>query len=200
MQFRSIKLDQFLLAVLILLALFAFWTIQRLNRVDEKLGWLKQQMNSSSNINSRIWPGGEIFKRRPKILCWILSVQTEDNINRSQAVRETWGKRCDRLIIVRNGTKLEELEPQNLLILPVGLRDSRQELWRKVVAAFTYIRSKYLDQFDWFMKADDDTYVLVEFLRSFLARSSPERPIYYGSKFKPFVKQGYMSGGKWNRD
>lgn len=55
--------------------------------------------------------------------------------------------------------------------------------------------SNFRDQADWFLKADDDTYVVVENLRYMLEPYQPSQPIYFGCKFKPYVKQGYMSGG-----
>ena len=55
--------------------------------------------------------------------------------------------------------------------------------------------SNFSDQADWFMKADDDTYVIVENLRHMLQSHNSSQPIYFGCKFKPYVKQGYMSGG-----
>lgn len=36
---------------------------------------------------------------------------------------------------------------------------------------------------------------MLENLRYMLYPYSPSFPIYFGCKFKPFVKQGYMSGG-----
>lgn len=55
--------------------------------------------------------------------------------------------------------------------------------------------SSYLDKADWFLKADDDTYVIVENMRLLLSRFSPDKPVYLGRRFRRFVHQGYMSGG-----
>jgi glycoprotein-N-acetylgalactosamine 3-beta-galactosyltransferase len=38
-------------------------------------------------------------------------------------------------------------------------------------------------------------YAVVENLRFMLHAYSPDMPLYFGCKFRPFVAQGYMSGG-----
>ncbi|CAH8571755.1 unnamed protein product [Schistosoma haematobium] len=53
----------------------------------------------------------------------------------------------------------------------------------------------YANDYDYFMKADDDSYVIVENLRKILHKENPDKPFIMGRRFKPFVKQGYMSGG-----
>ena len=48
-------------------------------------------------------------------------------------------------------------------------------------------------KWSWLLKADDDTYVIVENLKLFLAEYSPFKPYYFGKRFKPYGE--YMSGG-----
>ena len=45
------------------------------------------------------------------------------------------------------------------------------------------------------MKADDDTYVILENLRFLLSDYNTSDPIWFGCEFDVIVKEGYMSGG-----
>ena len=58
-----------------------------------------------------------------------------------------------------------------------------------------YVYKNHFNKGDWFLKADDDTFVILENLRYMLYQYSTNFPIYFGFKFKPYVDQGYMSGG-----
>ena len=44
-----------------------------------------------------------------------------------------------------------------------------------------YMYDNYLERYNWFMRSDDDVYVRVERLQSFLSRLDPTEPLYIGS-------------------
>jgi len=52
----------------------------------------------------------------------------------------------------------------------VGLNvtEGHDNLWGKTRAAFQYVYTHYRDDADWFLKTDDDTYVIMENLRLLL--------------------------------
>ena len=71
----------------------------------------------------------------------------------------------------------------------------RDHLVERTMRSFDYIYTHYLDEADWFVKADDDTYVIMENLRYLLSAHHPDQLAYFGHHFKAVVSQGYMSGG-----
>lgn len=123
-----------------------------------------------------------------RILCWIMTTP-ENHQTKAIHVHRTWGRRCNKLIFMST-TMDKELDT---VVLPMA--EGRNRLWGKTKAAFKYIYENHINDADWFLKADDDTYTIVENLRFMLYPYNPETPVYFGCKFKPFVKQGYMSGG-----
>lgn len=109
--------------------------------------------------------------------------------SKARHVKATWAKRCNKFIFM--STEADASLPTVALNVPEG----RSHLWAKTRAAFQYLYQHHINDAEWFMKADDDTYVVVENLRYFLSSKNYSEPIYYGCKFKPYVSQGYMSGG-----
>ncbi|XP_011210396.2 glycoprotein-N-acetylgalactosamine 3-beta-galactosyltransferase 1 isoform X1 [Bactrocera dorsalis] len=118
-----------------------------------------------------------------RVLCWIVS-NGKHQKSRAQHVKRTWGRRCNKLIFV---------SWQNDQELGIKPEDSGNS-WSKTQAALKYIYANHLDEADWFFRADDQTYAIMENMRYFLYNYSPETPIYFGHKVKDHISAnaGYV--------
>ena len=125
-----------------------------------------------------------------RICCLILTIPS-NFLTRARAVHETWAPRCDRHFFVSenftNGTITSEQSQfiKQLPRLPIAnFPSGRQHLTEKVTRAFLFVHQHYLHDFDWFVKADDDTYIILDNLRAFLAKQNATEPVTYGYNFK----------------
>jgi glycoprotein-N-acetylgalactosamine 3-beta-galactosyltransferase len=148
-----------------------------------------------------------------RIFCFILT--QPKNINtRAHAVYKAWAHKCDNFKFVlkfpsnltnnneflkfahfnyqSNGQETLDI---NNIIEPGDLnKDEYRNLATKVFLNLRYVYEKY-DYYDWYLKADDDTFVFVDNMRLFLADKDPKQPVTYGYNFKVIVENGYHSGG-----
>ncbi|ESO98079.1 hypothetical protein LOTGIDRAFT_143168, partial [Lottia gigantea] len=128
--------------------------------------------------------------RKVRVLCWIMTQPKQSSEKKCQAIRSTWGKRCDVLLF------FSSKHDYNFPIIGLNVSEGRNHLTGKTIAAFDYIYKHHFNDADWFMKADDDAYVIVENLKYFLSGKNPEDLVYYGQVFTRYVKpHGYNSGG-----
>ncbi|KAK2722852.1 glycoprotein-N-acetylgalactosamine 3-beta-galactosyltransferase 1-like isoform X2 [Artemia franciscana] len=98
-----------------------------------------------------------------KILCF----STFGSNNTKQAIRNTWGKRCDSL----------ELFPDETGFFDVKLR-SRENLDMEL---FRKIYQNNFSKADWFFYIPQDVFVILENARLALAKKDPETPYLIGS-------------------
>ena len=108
---------------------------------------------------------------------------------RARHANRTWVKRFDKHFFVSDAYS------NGLSVMKLNLSAGREHLTAKTMQSYDIIYQRYLNDYDWFMKADDDTYVVVENLRLLLSTHSPEEPVFLGHHFPFPVKQGYLSGG-----
>lgn len=69
-------------------------------------------------------------------------------------VRNTWGKRCNKLLFM---SSRENKKFGSSLIALNMTEETRNTLWEKTKKAFKYIYENHFNDYDWFMKADDDS-------------------------------------------
>ncbi|XP_063964419.1 glycoprotein-N-acetylgalactosamine 3-beta-galactosyltransferase 1-like [Lytechinus pictus] len=158
------------------------------------------QSRTETGISREILAGvtqqGRLNKTR--LLCWIMtSPMTLET--KASTIARTWSKKCHHTLYMssRNSTNF----PGTVIGLEVA--DGRPALWNKTRKSLEYIYKHHFNDADWFLKADDDTYVVVENLMAFLSNRDPAEPVYYGFDFNttlPYLKSkskkiDYPSGG-----
>ncbi|KRX99160.1 Glycoprotein-N-acetylgalactosamine 3-beta-galactosyltransferase 1 [Trichinella pseudospiralis] len=123
----------------------------------------------------------DIVSKKVKVFCLVMTTK-ENHESKARAVHATWLNRCNGYMF---GSSVDDpvLHAVNLNV-PRG----RQYLWRKTRKAFEYIYANLLNDYDWFLKADDDTYVIVENLRLLLSSYDADKPHYFGYMLKYNVR------------
>lgn len=104
-------------------------------------------------------------------------------------MNDTWVKRCDKHLFLLNSKQ------QRHDFLNLDIPDTRKNIVHKMRRAYEIIYERYINEFDWILKTDDDTYVIIENLRYLLSNHNPNKPGHLGYLFKKYLASGYMSGG-----
>ncbi|GKY90436.1 hypothetical protein MPSEU_000017400 [Mayamaea pseudoterrestris] len=147
-------------------------------------------------------------KPRPRLLCVIYTVASGHG--RIQNIRETWGQKCDGLLVASDTA---DPSVDSVKILHKGKEDYGN-MWQKVRSMWEYIYDNYYSDYDFYHMGGDDMFVIVENLRRYLesdeiraaqnggmlTSEQPEEmqiPLYLGERYK-FNGDGndiYNTGG-----
>ena len=137
----------------------------------------------------------------PRVLCLILT-SPKNFLTRTKTINETWAPRCDGYYFISEPStdktpNSREVEiSKKLPIAPIkNITAGYEHLTQKSVLAFLFAYEHHFNDFDWFIKADDDTYLFVDNLRTFLSDKNSSDPVTFGYNFKVIVFKGYHSGG-----
>ncbi|XP_017336005.1 glycoprotein-N-acetylgalactosamine 3-beta-galactosyltransferase 1-B [Ictalurus punctatus] len=160
--------------------------------VEEQKNWRKEKsalfnLNHPHHIGEDSGLADALYKR-VRILCWVMTGPSNLE-KKARHVKATWSRHCNIVLF------MSSVEDPDFPTVGLNTKEGRDQLYWKTINAFHYVQEKHADDADWFLKADDDTYVVVDNLRWVLANHSSDEPVYFGRRFKPYIKQGYMSGG-----
>lgn len=102
------------------------------------------QISNNKNLSAKLYD-------EVKVLCFILT-NPKNHKTKAIAVKETWGKRCNKLVFVSS-----QLDPELDVIHVPLTSEGRVYNVNKTRDGFLYIHDNFLNDYDWFLKADDDT-------------------------------------------
>lgn len=123
-----------------------------------------------------------------KVLCWVMT-NPKNHQTKAEHVRRTWGKRCNKILFMSSKTDVE------LGTVAMPATDTYNGLWGKTKNAFHFIYYNHFDDADWFVKVDDDSYLVLENLRFMLHQYQPETSLYFGHRYSVEDNEdGYMAG------
>lgn len=109
-------------------------------------------------------------------------------------IYNTWGKKCDAIRFFIEDFKKPDNFKSSLIVSVKTHRYPVKNLWEKILLMWKYT-SQHLQKFDWYVKADTDTYVFMENLRMYLEMDKYRNLDYMGHSVEHNGKYPYASGG-----
>ncbi|CAH0474185.1 unnamed protein product [Peronospora belbahrii] len=97
-----------------------------------------------------------------RVLCWVSTYHTNHE-KRLHAIKQTWGKKCDKLLFMSN---VEDLSIPTVQIVAPPLHEMLWQKHREIVQLL--VREYDEEEFDWVFKCDDDTFLIMENLKTLL--------------------------------
>ena len=92
--------------------------------------------------------------------------------------------RCDKVIYMTGPKELGQLDDPQFNFVYLNMTDEYERITEKALLTFEYIYDNLMEEFDWFVRANDDTYIIMENLKLFLANKCPDEKIIYGKILK----------------
>jgi hypothetical protein len=130
----------------------------------------------------------------PRILCGLKT--HAGNHHRVADVADTWGWKCDGFFAASTKT---ERDIGAVDLLHEG-PEKYDNLWQKVRSMAAFMYDYYLDDYDYFLFGDDDTFIIMENLHNYLLSLESAtggrnaQPLYIGSPFSLHYTH-YNTGG-----
>lgn len=114
-----------------------------------------------------------------RILCWIMA--NPKNEHKWMHLKNLYGSHCDKFIIMTSLNKMKKIP--GLELYGVNVPEGRDHLAERVVIGSKHLYEKYYDDYEFFMRVDEDSFFIMENLRYLLAQYDPNMALWIGEKF-----------------
>lgn len=115
----------------------------------------------------------------PRKLLFIGVVTAQKYLDtRAVAINNTWGRGLSDLYYFSAHSGNSDIQLP-IITLP-GVNDSVYPPQRKVYHMLKYMHDHFIEEYDFFMRSDDDVYVKTDLLHELLSRVNPAQDIYMG--------------------
>ncbi|ETN86311.1 hypothetical protein NECAME_06019 [Necator americanus] len=121
--------------------------------------------------------------RKGRLLCFVITTPKHHS-TRVPAINETWLPRCDHGQFFTS-LEMDSSIPHSTILAKIP--DDYNYLFHKTLLSFYYAYTEISSEFEWYYKADDDTYVIMEHMYEYLATLDPNEPYYLGYNLKPYL-------------
>lgn len=160
-----------------------------LNQPEKVLNQPSHQMDTK-NIPFDTKPADELYSE-VKVLCWVM-ISPKSHRTRGILIKNTWGRRCNKLLF------MSTIPDPEIDSIALPMKEKITHLWTKTTKAFQFIHDNHFNDFDWFLKADDDTFMIMENVRHMLYQYRPQTALYFGHRMTGNGSlDGFMQGGAY---
>lgn len=151
-------------------------------------------------------PTQKTKSNEPTLFCFILA-NPDNFFHKTTAVYKTWATKCDDFrfvsvipkLYLNEETKYFKLADNQVsievdrpfpLLQPAGHQNENyKKLTDKIYLTLIDIYKRY-NKYDWYLKADDDTYIFVDYLREFIANKNASLAHKFGYNLKTWQSGG----------
>uniref|UniRef100_A0A0K0F4Q4 N-acetylgalactosaminide beta-1,3-galactosyltransferase n=1 Tax=Strongyloides venezuelensis TaxID=75913 RepID=A0A0K0F4Q4_STRVS len=184
------------LSNLIIIFIYFFYLVNSIKTVliDENDKTLKSEEYDmfQKSYNNSVFEGiSQKLQKNIRIFCVIL---TSPKFKSSKCIpqKNTWLKRCNGYVFASSK------DDPTLPSIESFPKDEYKYSFGKVKNALRWVWKNHKNDYDYVLKADDDTYFVMENLRAFLINENPNNHSYLGfTIYNPpgNVANGYIQGG-----
>ncbi|EFP10179.1 hypothetical protein CRE_21615 [Caenorhabditis remanei] len=128
----------------------------------------------------------------PQTIFCLIHTATPSHETRAKTILETWAQHCDDFLFFTD-SKMNDSIPH----IYYPLLNSRDHSWEKIRRVFKYVHDKIGKKYDWYYRADDDTYALMHNMRTLLANYTSSKQHYLGLRWAFFTPRGFNDGSSY---